>query len=96
MENDELISIETFCTYYGVEHDFVDSLQESGLIELVVMQQTRFLHVPHLERIERMVRLHNDLHINMEGIGAIHTLLERMDDMNREITALRNRLRLYE
>ena len=36
-----------------------------------------------------------DLSINMEGIDAIHHMLERMDDMRREITSLRKQLLLF-
>lgn len=66
------------------------------MIETVVVSETQFLHVPQLRKIERMIRLHNELDINVEGIEAIHTLLRRIDDMEREITALKNRLRFFE
>ena len=36
-----------------------------------------------------------DLSINMEGIDAIHHLLARMEEMQREIHSLRGRLRLH-
>lgn len=96
MENDQLISIDTFCAHYGVAQDFIESLHENGLIETVVVQHVQFLELPHLEKVEKMVRLHNDLHINLEGLGAIHTLLERIENMDREMLVLRNRLLRYE
>jgi chaperone modulatory protein CbpM len=39
--------------------------------------------------------MYYDLSINMEGIDAIHHMLERMDDMRREITSLRKQLLLF-
>ena len=96
MEQDQLITIETFCTCYEVEHSFLDLLLDNGLIETVVVQDTRFIHPTELHRAERIVRLHNELEINLEGIEAIHTLLGRIDHMDREIVALRNKLRFYE
>jgi hypothetical protein len=42
------------------------------------------------------VRLHYDLDINLEGIEAITYLLNRVKNMQAEIIALKNRLRLYE
>jgi chaperone modulatory protein CbpM len=96
MENDQLIATEIFCTNYGIEYSFVQSLQESGLIETVVISDTQFLQVPQLQKIERVIRLHHDLDINMEGIEAIDTLLNRIDYMEKEITALKNKLRFYE
>lgn len=96
MENDQLIAAEDFCTYYNVNYSFVQSLQESGLIETVVISQTQFLHVPHLQKIERMIRLHNDLDINVEGIDAVHTLLDRIRFLEKEIKMLKNQLRFFD
>jgi hypothetical protein len=96
MENDQLIAIETFCTFYDVEYSFVESLQSNELIETVIVDNTSFLHIPHLQKIERMVRLHHDLQINPEGIEAIHNLLDRMALMDLEILSLKNKLRFYE
>ncbi|WP_342086151.1 chaperone modulator CbpM [Dyadobacter sp. OTU695] len=96
MENDQLIAIEVFCTHYDVEYAFVESLQEHDLIETVVVGDTRFLQVPHLSRIERIIRFHRELDINLEGIEAIQGLLNRIEHLDREIATLRNRLRFYE
>lgn len=96
METDQLIAIEVFCSNYQVEYAFVESLQEHDLIDTVVVNDTRFLQIPQLTRIERIIRLHQDLDINLEGIEAIQGLLDRIDYMDREIASLRNRLRFYE
>ena len=39
--------------------------------------------------------MYYDLSINMEGIDAIHHLLEKMEDMRREMSLLRKQLLLY-
>ncbi|GGN11419.1 hypothetical protein GCM10010967_54130 [Dyadobacter beijingensis] len=96
METDQLIAIEVFCSNYEVEYAFVESLQEHELIETVVVDNARFLQIPQLNRIERIIRLHHDLDINLEGIEAIQDLLDRIDFLDREISSLRNRLRFYE
>nr|WP_295922232.1 chaperone modulator CbpM [uncultured Dyadobacter sp.] len=96
MENDQLVAIEAFCSYYGVEYSFLESLQDHELIETVIVGEARFLHTPHLNRIERMVRLHHDLAINAEGIGAVQALLDRIDFLEKEMGTLRNKLRFYE
>lgn len=91
-----MIAVETFCTYYEVEYAFVELLQDHDLIETVLVNDMRFLHVPHLNRIEKIVRLHHDLDINLEGIEAIEGLLARIEHLDHEVAALRNRLRFYE
>ncbi|SDG33190.1 MerR HTH family regulatory protein [Dyadobacter soli] len=96
MENDQLIAIEVFCTSYDVEYAFVESLQDHDLIETVIVDNTRFLQIPQLNRIERIIRLHHELDINLEGIEAIQGLLSRIEHLDRELNSLRNRLRFYE
>ncbi|MGG7666663.1 chaperone modulator CbpM [Dyadobacter sp. BHUBP1] len=96
MENDQLIAIEVFCMNYDVEYEFVESLQEHDLIETVIVGNNRFLQVPQLNHIERIIRLHRELDINLEGIEAIQGLLNRIEHLDREVASLRNRLRFYE
>ena len=81
---------------YDVEYAFVESLQEHDLIETVIVGDARFLQVPQLNRIERIIRLHHELDINLEGIEAIQGLLSRIEHLDREVASLRNRLRFYE
>lgn len=96
MENDQLIATDKFCTYYQVSYGFVESLLDIGLIETVQVKEVQYLQVVHLHEIERMIRLHNDLEINPEGIEAVHLLLKRIGNMQDEIQMLRNKLRFYE
>jgi len=42
------------------------------------------------------MRLHFDLHINLEGLDAVYHLLQRVENLQSEITSLNNKLRLYE
>ncbi|MBA2250376.1 MAG: chaperone modulator CbpM [Chitinophagaceae bacterium] len=94
MEN--LIPADDFCTYYKVEYSFINSLEEYGLIELIRTEKTKFIDINKLHDLEKLVRLHYDLDINLEGIEAITHLLQRVEDMQQEIILLRNKLSLYE
>lgn len=96
METDQLIAIDIFCNNYKVEYSFVQSLHEVGLIDTIVVQETQYIHLPQLEKLERMIRLHDELDINLEGIEVLDHLLMRVETMQREIVSLKNRLRLYE
>lgn len=95
MENEELIPVEVFCTTCHVSTTLIDSLEESGLVQITIRQERRYLAFEQLERVEKMVRLHEDLGINVEGIEAIDNLLERMEHLQAEMIRLRNRLRRY-
>ncbi|ADV45071.1 chaperone modulator CbpM [Bacteroides helcogenes] len=94
MQN-ELIIISEYCEKCQIEPSFIDMLQESGLIDIRIEGGERCLPFDELPDVERYCRMYYDLSINMEGIDAIHHLLERMDEMQREIHALRGRLRLF-
>jgi chaperone modulatory protein CbpM len=96
MENDQLIATETICVYYQVSEPFIDSLISIGLIESVIVSETKYLKIPQLNRIERMIRLHEELDLTPEGIEVVHILLEKIHAMNDEIRMLKNRVRFYE
>ena len=93
---EHLISTEEFCIHYNVEYSFIDSLQQYGLIEITRVNESAFIDTDKLNEIEKLVRLHYDLDINLEGIEAITYLLNRIKNMQTEITTLRNRLNMYE
>ena len=96
MENDKMILVEMICSSYNVEADFIDTLIDCGLIEVVTVEQHQFIDKNRVNDLERMIRLHYDLDINMEGIETITHLLQRMQMLQDEMLVLKNRLRFYE
>jgi hypothetical protein len=96
MENEHLISADEFCTHYNVEFSFISALQESGLIEMMTIEENYFIDPNQLQKLEQYTRLHYDLNINVEGIEVIEQMLARIKNMQHEIAALRDNLRLYE
>lgn len=90
MEN--LILTTDICTYHEVEYTFISSLSDAGLVELRVVDQTTYIPETELQKLERMIRLHNELEINIAGIEAITHLLERIEQMQEEMRVLRNRV----
>ncbi len=93
---EHLISTDDFCTHYKVEYAFINALQQQGLIEIVTINQHSFIDHDHIRNVEKLVRLHYDLDINIEGIEAITYLLNRVKDMQEEIRVLKNKLSIYE
>jgi hypothetical protein len=81
---------------HHVEHTFIESLSEAGLVQLTVVNETRYVPDEQLQKLEKMVRLHNELDINIAGIEAISHLLQRMENIQEEMRLLRNKLRRYE
>ena len=91
----ELIIVSEYCQKCHIEPSFIEMLEEGGLINVRTEAGKHYLLVSELPNVERYSRMYYDLSINMEGIDAIHHMLERMDDMRREITSLRKQLLLF-
>jgi hypothetical protein len=96
METEYLISIDEFCANHNVEISFISSLQQSGLIEITTVREAGFIEADQLKQLEKFIRLYYELDINLEGIETINYLLQRINSMQHEIVALRNKLRIYE
>ena len=94
METDFII-LNEFCSSHQVEVSFIQSLEEHGLIQTVIIDQSLCVYENELPKLERIVRLSRELNINPEGIDVINELLKRMENMQQEITGLKNQLDFY-
>ncbi len=96
MKTENLIAVNDFCINHNIEISFINSLQQTGLIEIKNIHETDFIDVSQLYHLEKIVRFYFELDINLEGIETINHLLERINTMQDEIITLKNRLRLFE
>lgn len=95
MDTKDYVLIDHFCRHHRIENAFVDALQEYGLVEIVVIEEHRYLPKEQLKEIEKMMRFHYDLNINLEGIDVIARLLKRIEDLQHELRHARNKLSIY-
>ena len=96
MDTEKYIAIEQFCLYYNVPTSFLNRLYEYELVEIITVETKQCVAKKQIKTIEKLIRLHFDLDINMEGLDVIEKLLERVEGLQQEITGLTNRLTLYE
>ncbi len=96
MNNKNLIQIKQFCLYHEIEDVFIAKLNNYGLIEIIVLEEDQYLQPEQLPSIEKMIRLHYDLNINLEGIDAIAHLLNKIEVLQKNLIATQNKLRLLE
>jgi chaperone modulatory protein CbpM len=96
MSTKHLIAANDFCVYHKLEQTFITELKEAGLVEITVVNETIYIPESELQKLERMVRLHDELDINIAGIEAITHLLERVEQIQEEMQMLKNNLKLYE
>lgn len=96
MKKENLIEINKLCTQYEVELSFFEQIEQIGLIEISTLTQHQYLHKKHIDNVEKVLRLHNDLKVNMEGIDVIFNLLDKITILQEELIQLKNRLDIYE
>ncbi len=96
MAKQELIEVTIFCEYHQIDYAFFSSLEESGLVEIVVIDQQKFIPHTQLYQLEKIIRLYHELDINLPGVEAIIHILQRMEQMQQEIISLKSKLRYYE
>ncbi len=96
MNPEELIAAEELCEKYKVEYTFIRSLSDSGLLEVVTIEQREYVPCDKMGDFEKLLRLHYDLEINIEGLEAIQNLLDQIKKLQKKNRVLRNRLNLYE
>lgn len=96
METTDLIPANEFCIHHHIELSFIHALKESGLIEIILIEEKVFVPVSQLPQLEKMVRLYYEMDINLEGIETITYLLQRLNDLHQQVAQLSNRLSMYE
>lgn len=96
MKFTEYIRISDFCKGHDLEESFLHELHEVELIRIVEVEHEPAIHQEELDRLERLVRLHRDFEIGPHGLLAVDRLLDRLEQLQEEIWALRRRLGRWE
>ena len=95
MNKEELVLIEQFCQHHGIEVNFISSLQDYGMIEIILIEEKEYFPSEQLAEIEKIIRLHQDLEINLEGIDVIMNLLNQIDDFKNQLLITQNKLDFF-
>lgn len=89
------IRIKEFCINYGIEESFVFDLQEYEVIQIKLIDDEPHLPEQELPILEKMIRMHQELDINPQGLQAIYHLLEKVNELQEEVTLLNRRLNRF-
>lgn len=96
MQANHLISVSDFCVYHSIEFSFVQLLEQQGLVETITVERAVYIEPDQLGRLEKFVRLHQDLAIHPEDLDVVNELLERVEALQNQIVQLQNQLLFYE
>lgn len=90
----QLIILDDILKNSKIEASFVLLLESEGLINITIVEGQKYIPESQLVSLERFANLYYDLSINIEGLDVIQNLLQRIDDMEKELYGLR-RLKMY-
>lgn len=96
MNTKSYVAIGQLCQHYNIEQSFFLNLNEFGLLEISTIEHDQYIHEDRISDVERMIRMHYDLAINFEGIDTVLNLLDKMDDLQSQLSNVRSRLQIYE
>jgi chaperone modulatory protein CbpM len=96
MDSNNMVPAQEFCTHHSISYTFITGLQEAGLVEVVLVEEQAYLYTDQLAALEKLVRMHTELEINMEGVEAVAHLLQRLETLQLQLHTLSQRLLLYE
>lgn len=96
MNQSEMITAEDFCVHHSISMQFITELCDAGIVEVITIEQVQYIPEEHMLQLEKLARLHNDLDINISGLEAIAHLLRQVEDLQKEVRSLSQRLYIYE
>lgn len=96
MSAEEFIEIGQLCLHYEIESSFIVELNDYGLIEINTVDQIHCIHQDCIGDLEKILRLHRDLSINLEGVVSVLHLLDKIEQLQVKLIAVQSRLQLYE
>lgn len=96
MNLESLIPLQQLCVHYNIEMSFLINLNDFDLIEIRTIEHSQYVHKDYVVHIEKMIRMHHELDINIEGIDTIFNLLKKIETLQEELIITKNKLRVYE
>jgi len=79
------MDIAGICRRLGIQPVELEAMEEEGLITLAAVSDGKALPSDQLDRIEMILRLQNDLSINLAGIDVILEMRGKMLQMRKEV-----------
>lgn len=96
METANLIRVQHICECHQIEISFINSLVDFGLIDLIILKNDSYIPQNQLNDVEKMIRLHHELNINLEGIDTINHLLKRISYLEDALQSAQNKLKAFD
>lgn len=96
MNTKNLVPVTVLCTHYRVEMSFFSRLEEVGLLDLESIEETHYVPSERIGEVEKIIRMQQDLDLNLEAIDVVFNLLDKVSLLQNELRATKRRLGIYE
>ena len=90
------IAVEEFCNHHGIEVKLIREFADFGLVALHVENSQEYLPDKAISRLERTLRLFQELEVNKEGIEVILHMRKQLKKLRRQQENLQYRLQQLE
>lgn len=96
MDSQKFVPVVHLCDMYHIEVSFFKELNDIGLIEIVSSKNVLYLHQDTIVEVEKIIRIHKELDVNIAGVDVVLNLLKKVENLQDELYRIQSRLRLYE
>lgn len=96
MPGEKLIAVKEFCSYHEIDTRVIIDFNTHNLISLTREKRSYYISSKQLPIAEKLLRLHLNLGINLEGLEVILPLLERLQNQEDRLRELENLLSFYQ
>lgn len=75
------LNLEELCSACNVTPEFIEELIEYGVLEMSGQE----FNAGHMQRVMRVVRLQQDLEVNLPGAAVILDLMDEVEEMRQQL-----------
>ncbi|GEM65628.1 hypothetical protein SF1_36100 [Sphingobacterium faecium NBRC 15299] len=91
-----LIKLSDYCLSRKAEITFIDTLNEYGLLHIIIEQEEKYIEEDQLKDLERFSNWYYDLDVNPAGIEVAHHLIQKVEELQNELYRLKNQLKSWD
>lgn len=95
MDTKTYISVAHLCTQYQITEQLFEKFHDTGLLKIITVEEKPCVTIKSIHKVEKILRLHQDLEVNPEGIDVILNLLKKIDTLTTEVASLQRKLEIY-
>lgn len=92
----KLIKFKDVCVHHKLDDVFITQIQEFEMVKIVLKNNIQYISTEEMPVIERVIRLHYDLNINMEGIEVIQQMRSRIENLQEMVHQLKQQIAIHQ